>query len=1041
MASISEPSELERIDDEWHQAIADKRFDRALALQTRARETAKPEQMPLVWLRSVQMHHRARDWSACRKEASNARAAINLTMLRIRLSETENHCASFAGDWKDAQKIQQERLAELDQLAPNSLIHARFAANLAQIESFSDGLAALVRMERAVAQALAACGRCRDFGVITNFHGDVLSNLNRYAESEAAYREGVTLARAFKDDPAALAARLRPMARSLRLLGRLDEAEAALKEALQLVRDANRPPADQGAYINGLGVIAAFRGDFRSAARWFREALSLYPPGAETVDMANARANLGWVWMQSGDLASAEQELRAATAIISKNDQGVNQAVFLTNLADAVSARGDFEEALSLMRQAIALNEKVNAESHDLAGYLIKAAILLEQLQQMDESRALWTRAFVILEKLPADNFLLADPLNERGHFELARGEPALAAASFERALDLYRTQSSESLAMSRALHGAGLAAMARARLPEARQLLEGALAIRVRDVPNTGQHAEVLHALGRLAQRERDPAKARTLFCQASDMLDDASLRVGGDAFGQARFRSLFAQIYRDCVIANVELGASVAALEALERGRARGFRAALELRQLQLANPEERKALDALAVNLAGEQEALARANDAKLDAGQRQVARTQVQDLRKSRADLRARFERLLPSLSPKSLKQLQERLAPNEAYLAFAIAEDRSAALFLRADGEVRSVLLPISGLAVGNQVRDLRAALLKADSSLAWQQASDALRRQLLGGLSEHLDGVDTLLLSPDGALHNLPFAALWNAETNEYWIDRFGIGIVDSLSSRSLPEARAGSQTLRLLAVGDPLGSAASKPDAALQSELRRNGAGELSPLPAARREVEQLADRYANQVQVLLGDQASEQRVRALAPSANQLHFAVHALLDPQRVLDSSLVLHPGTTGQSRDDGFLRVHEILSDLDLDTDLVVLSACDTGLGKELAGEGLVGFSRAFAFAGAKATLASLWPVADESTADLMNRFYAARDQGLGASQSLRRAMIGLTTAPSSNLGDQDARRGVGGLAPSDAGNQGKERLHPYYWAAFQVYGE
>ncbi len=110
----------------------------------------------------------------------------------------------------------------------------------------------------------------------------------------------------------------------------------------------------------------------------------------------------------------------------------------------------------------------------------------------------------------------------------------------------------------------------------------------------------------------------------------------------------------------------------------------------------------------------------------------------------------------------------------------------------------------------------------------------------------------------------------------------------------------------------------------------------------------------------------------------------------------------------------------------LDADLVVLSACETALGRELAGEGLLGLTRAFQLAGARAVLASLWPVADDSTAELMRRFHANLRAGMAKEEALRHAQL-------------DFIRGAAGDPPAGAARAGL--AHPFFWAAFQLYGD
>ena len=144
-------------------------------------------------------------------------------------------------------------------------------------------------------------------------------------------------------------------------------------------------------------------------------------------------------------------------------------------------------------------------------------------------------------------------------------------------------------------------------------------------------------------------------------------------------------------------------------------------------------------------------------------------------------------------------------------------------------------------------------------------------------------------------------------------------------------------------------------------------------------------------------------------------IHFATHGFLDSPNPELSGIVLSLVGEQGAPQDGFLRAHEIYN-LKLPADLVVLSACQTGLGKEIRGEGLVGLTRGFMYAGAARVVVSLWSVDDEATSELMSRFYSRmiRD-GLPAAAALRAAQIQLLKQPKWQA--------------------------PYFWAAFVLQGE
>jgi CHAT domain-containing protein len=154
---------------------------------------------------------------------------------------------------------------------------------------------------------------------------------------------------------------------------------------------------------------------------------------------------------------------------------------------------------------------------------------------------------------------------------------------------------------------------------------------------------------------------------------------------------------------------------------------------------------------------------------------------------------------------------------------------------------------------------------------------------------------------------------------------------------------------------------------------------------------------------------------VLAESGGADLLHLACHAWFDPQVPLSSGLVLSQSRTDAGGDNGLLQAWEVFQSLRLSADLVVLSACQTGLGKEVRGEGLVGLARAFQYAGARSLVVTLWDVADESTSLFMQAFYAALKDGAAKDDALRRGVLALQADPR-----WDA---------------------PCYWAAFVLIGD
>ena len=187
-----------------------------------------------------------------------------------------------------------------------------------------------------------------------------------------------------------------------------------------------------------------------------------------------------------------------------------------------------------------------------------------------------------------------------------------------------------------------------------------------------------------------------------------------------------------------------------------------------------------------------------------------------------------------------------------------------------------------------------------------------------------------------------------------------------------------------------------------------------LGPLPQAEREVRTLAEVYGRErSRVYVGAEASEERLKKEAGGSRILHLATHGILNDASPMYSQLVLSHSQAG-AREDGLLEAWEILN-LDLNADLAVLSACETGRGRPGPGEGVIGLSWAFFVAGCPTTVVSQWKVESASTTELMLAFHRNLKSGRPKAQALQAAALKLLRDP--------------------------RYRHPFYWAGFVVVGD
>jgi CHAT domain-containing protein len=264
------------------------------------------------------------------------------------------------------------------------------------------------------------------------------------------------------------------------------------------------------------------------------------------------------------------------------------------------------------------------------------------------------------------------------------------------------------------------------------------------------------------------------------------------------------------------------------------------------------------------------------------------------------------------------------------------------------------------------------------------------------------------------------------------------------------PPGQARPAARSLLALGDPTFQAAQANASVPPSERRRGPAP--VPLPGTRKEVEAIAALFP-QAEKLLGADASTARLAEMEARLQEfdvLHLATHGVADPAVAFHSCLLL----ASNAEKDGRLEAGVIRERWKLKAELVVLSACDSGLGRYAGGEGYLGFAQPLFLAGARSLVLSQWQVSDAATALLMVRFYEnwlgqRGGQPMTKSAALREAKNWLRTLSRADVEQRlaslpESARGLK-LEPADAANPKLQTdrpfEHPYYWSAFILIGD
>ncbi|MEN8444920.1 MAG: CHAT domain-containing tetratricopeptide repeat protein, partial [Cyanobacteria bacterium J06555_13] len=252
------------------------------------------------------------------------------------------------------------------------------------------------------------------------------------------------------------------------------------------------------------------------------------------------------------------------------------------------------------------------------------------------------------------------------------------------------------------------------------------------------------------------------------------------------------------------------------------------------------------------------------------------------------------------------------------------------------------------------------------------------------------DPMQRVVFIPQGDLFLVPFQALKD-ESDTYLIERHTVLTAPSIQTLDLTRRRSTTiadrsyDTENILTVGNPVMPEVWSPDS--------DAFTQLPSLAGAEQEAKAIANFFGTEA--LIGDEATEQAVKQQIENARIVHLATHGLLEYGIPENSGVRDVPGAialTPTETEDGLLTATEIIDELDLQADLVVLSACDTGLGR-VTGDGVIGLSRSLIAAGAPSVIVSLWSIPDAPTAELMVEFYRQRQQGKDKAQALRQAML------------------------------------------------
>ena len=928
---------------------------------------------------------------------------------------------SKQGKYAKAEPLYQRALAIREKaLGPD---HAKVAQTL-------NNLAILYRRKGKYAKAEPLYQRAlaiREKGLDPN-HPKVAASLHNlavlyddkgeYAEAESLYQRSLTIyEKTFGLDHPKLVSTLNGLAILYSRQGRYAEAELLYKRTLVIREKAFGPDHPKVAQIlNNMGILCRKEGRYVEAESLYKRALAVWEKalGPQHTEVATVLNNLGGLYSAQEMYSQAEPLHKRALAIWEKTLGPDHQdvATSLNNLANVCYNQGRYSQAEPLYSRALAIWEKKLGPDHPgLARSLYNLALLYQDSGQYAKADLLYQRALNIREKaFGPDNWYVAQTL--------------------EAYSQLLRLQKNEVK---------GLEMAERASRIRRKNFVDNSIVLSERDALAYTQYwrfsvDNYLNCYLGLGASDLQIAKA------AANIILSTKGQVSDEVF--ERQKSLITETD----------STTLALAEALTLTK-------FTLSRLYVQGPDEdvegyRNGLDSLS----------RRANELEANLACHSASFRKRQDYKEISFD---RISSLLPesSVLVEYLKYNFFHLKPFSAlprYLALVVTRDNGPVIVDLCDA---SELDPLVGEYRRHVLRVSNAGKLPTVDDLAdYKKISQELYRQIWAPIEKYVVDQHLVLIAPDGALNIVSFAGLTGGD-GKYLIEN---SLIHYLSSgRDLIRLQDETDPGRgLFALGDPdyNASVAARLSAttmhqeptsgpAYATQVIRSAWGKLqdirvNPLPGTRREVERVAARWENSTDepavVYIGSSASEERFKREVSGSRVVHLATHGYflegasqpdfpkgrIDNERglpvgnpLLLSGLLLAganlhgEGANRVAAEDGILTAYEI-SAVNLEgTELVVLSACETGLGEVKEGEGVYGLRRAFQMAGARTIITSLWPIPDATTAETMYKLYRQTDLNLAEA---------LSTLARKRLSDL---RGRG------------QPDHPYNWASFIAIGD
>ncbi len=801
----------------------------------------------------------------------------------------------------------------------------------------------------------------------------------------------------------------------------------AYKMALQLVRQVNNEREEANILGNISNVYNDILADYPLAEEYLNKALEIKKRLGETSFIGILQGIFGIVKKNQGDYQSSLYRYQQALKIAQESGNRSSEAKLFGNMGAVYSDLGEKEMALQFLTKNLEMLEEIG-EVHKKSEVLINLGSVYTDMDNDSLGLDYYRKADKLATEQGHRGFQIDIKLNI-GSIYKKQGNFSKARESYETALKIARDISALA-EQGQILTLIGNLYLELGQFTDALNCHEQGFSIMQKIMSPEGLW-KALFGIGSVLENKDLNDEAFIKYAAAIETIESIRSKLTIESLKES-FMTGKIEVYHAIIRLLLNMGRTEEAFDYMERAKARNLLDILSTDRINITEGISTELLDKKKkvewllrrVNTLLTEEYSKLAEQSKeqyisvLEDSLKKVRFQHSEVLQEIKLN-HPRYAQTVGIIKPLTLKEIQRSVLQDDTFLVSYLVTEDELYVCVVSKQTFQFEIIEVSNKEISSLIDRLLHPFLSMQTGANLEdisfnlKLSQELYSKIFQPIERYLHEKSSLIIIPDGWLHYLPFEAMVTNiekkrfprdivfsryETAHYLIEKYPISYAHSASVLD-PKLRSRNEDIRLtgklFAIGNPdfghSNNGFQEKPSALNSSMRKVRNALLNDLPNSQNEVEIISELLKPSV-VLVGDAAREGLFKQDVSNYEVVHLSTHAFADEVQPMYSWIAF--AQNKDIKEDGFLHAYEVFN-LNLNANLVTLSACETGLGKLRQGEGLIGLTRAFMYAGSNSVLVSLWSVEDASTAKFMEYFYDNLRNSKAKSEALRQAKLSM----------------------------------------------